>query len=36
MVGPVDARVLGDQAGHLTLNEMRAADEALELVLDLG
>jgi mRNA interferase MazF len=35
MVGAVDARALGDQAGHLTLNEMRGVDDALLLVLDL-
>ena len=36
MVGAVDARMLGRQVGHLTLDEMRSVDEALELVLDLG
>lgn len=36
MVGAVDARMLGDRVGHLTLDEMRMLDEALELVLDLG
>jgi len=36
MVGPVDARVLGEQVGQLTLDEMRSVDDALELVLDLG
>jgi mRNA interferase MazF len=35
MVGPVDARALGEHVGHLTLDEMRAVDDALELVLDL-
>ena len=35
MVGAVDARVLGEQVGHLTLGEMRSVDEALALVLDL-
>lgn len=30
----VDARMLGDQVGHLTLDEMRMVDEALELDLD--
>ncbi len=35
MVGAVDARSLGDQVAHLTLDEMRDVDEALELVLDL-
>jgi mRNA-degrading endonuclease toxin of MazEF toxin-antitoxin module len=36
MVGAVDARLLGDRVGHLTLDELRGVDEALELVLDLG
>ena len=36
MVGAVDARVLGDQVAHLTVGEIRAIDEALELVLDLS
>ena len=36
MVGAVDARVLGRQIGHLTLDELRRIDEALLLVLDLG
>ncbi len=36
MVGPVDVRLLGAPAGHLTLDEMRAVDDALELVLDLA
>jgi mRNA interferase MazF len=36
MVGPADARMLGKQTGHLTLDEMRSIDDALELVLDLG
>ena len=35
MVGAVDARVLGKQVGHLTLDEMRGVDDALSLVLDL-
>ena len=35
MVGPVDARSLGDQVGHVTLDEMRSVDDALQLVLDL-
>jgi mRNA interferase MazF len=35
MVGPVDGRALGAQVGHLTLEELRAVDDALELVLDL-
>jgi mRNA interferase MazF len=36
MVGAVDARVLGEHAGHLALDELRAFEEALELVLDLA
>jgi mRNA interferase MazF len=36
MVGAVDARALGEQVGHLTLNEMRSVDDALQLVLDIG
>jgi mRNA interferase MazF len=35
MVGAVDARALGKQVGHLTLEEMRNVDDALALVLDL-
>lgn len=35
MVGAVDARALGKQVGHLTLDEMRGVDDALLLVLDL-
>jgi mRNA-degrading endonuclease toxin of MazEF toxin-antitoxin module len=35
MVGAVDARALGERAGHLTLDETRAVDDALQLVLDL-
>lgn len=33
MVGAVDARVLGDQVGHLTRPELRAVDDALLLLL---
>lgn len=36
MVGVVDARALGAQVGHLTLDERRRVDDALELVLALG
>ena len=36
MIGAVDARALGPQVGHLTLDEMRSIDDALVLVLDLG
>ena len=35
MVGAVDARALGESIGHLTLDEIRSVDDALELVLDL-
>ena len=35
MVGAVDARALGERIGHLTLDEQRTIDEALQLVLDL-
>jgi len=36
MVGSVDSRVLGEPTGHLTMDEMRAVDEALLLTLDLS
>ncbi len=36
MVGAVDMRMLGAHLGHLTLDELRAVDDAIELVLDLG
>lgn len=36
MVGAVDARALGEYTGHLTLDELHAVDDALELVLDLA
>jgi mRNA interferase MazF len=35
MVGAVDVRMLGDQVAHLTRDEMRSVDDALQLVLDL-
>ncbi len=35
MVGAVDARKLGDQVTHLTVDELAAVDDALSLVLDL-
>lgn len=35
MVGAVDARLLGDRVGHLTVDDMRSVDDALLLVLDL-
>ncbi len=34
-VGALDATWLGQRVGHLTLDEQRAVDEALQLVLDL-
>jgi mRNA interferase MazF len=36
MVGAVDARHLGAQVGHLSHDELRAVDDALSLVLDIG
>ncbi len=36
MVGVVDAWMLGEQVGHLTFDEIRSIDDALQLVLDLG
>jgi mRNA interferase MazF len=35
MLGAVDARALGEQVAHLTLDEMRNVDDALLLVLGL-
>lgn len=35
MVGAVDARALAERVGHVTLDELRSIDDALELVLDL-
>ncbi len=35
MVGAIDTRALGKRIGHLNLEEMRAIDDALLLVLDL-
>jgi mRNA interferase MazF len=35
MTGAVDARALGEQVAHLSLEERRAVDDALLLVLDL-
>ena len=35
MLGAVDVRKLGDQVGHLSPDELRNVDDALELVLDL-
>lgn len=36
MAGAVDGRRLGKAVGHLSLDEIAAVDDALELVLDLG
>jgi mRNA interferase MazF len=36
MAGAVDARAIGEQVGHLSIEELRAVDESLELVLDLA
>ena len=36
MVGVVDARALGRRVGTLTHNELRAFEDALQLVLDLA
>jgi mRNA interferase MazF len=36
MVGAVDSRRMGRQVGHLTLDEIRAVDDALGLVLALS
>ena len=33
MVGAVDARALGDPVGHLTLDELRAVEDGLLLLL---
>lgn len=35
MVGAVDSRALGNRIGHLTFDELRSVEDALELVLDL-
>jgi mRNA-degrading endonuclease toxin of MazEF toxin-antitoxin module len=35
MVGAIDARALGEQVAHLTLEDMRRVDDGLQLVLDL-
>ncbi|HET8862565.1 MAG TPA: type II toxin-antitoxin system PemK/MazF family toxin [Solirubrobacterales bacterium] len=36
MVGSVDGRAIGDRVAHLSIDELDAVDEGLELVLDLG
>ena len=35
MVGAIDARGLGEQVGHLSLDELRAVEDGLLLVLGL-
>jgi mRNA interferase MazF len=35
MVGAVNTRALGKRVGHLSADELRAVEDALELVLDL-
>jgi mRNA interferase MazF len=35
MVGAIDARTLGESAGNLTHEELKAVEDALPLVLDL-
>jgi mRNA-degrading endonuclease toxin of MazEF toxin-antitoxin module len=35
MIGAIDARALGERAGHLTHDELRVVEDALLLVLDL-
>jgi mRNA interferase MazF len=36
MVGAVDSRRLGEQAGQLTYEELRSVEDAIRLVLDLS
>ena len=36
MVGAIDARSLGERVAHLSFEEMRAVDDALQLVLELS
>jgi mRNA-degrading endonuclease toxin of MazEF toxin-antitoxin module len=36
MIGAIDVQALGEHVGHLAVDEMRAVDDALELVLDLA
>jgi mRNA interferase MazF len=35
MVGAIDARALGERAGHLSREELRTVEDALLLVLDM-
>jgi mRNA interferase MazF len=36
MVGAVDGRALGNQVAHLSLDEIKAVEDGLQLVLDLA
>ncbi len=36
MIAAIDARALGTRIGHLTFDEQRSLEEALQLVLDLS
>jgi mRNA-degrading endonuclease toxin of MazEF toxin-antitoxin module len=36
MVGAIDVRALGEHVGHASADEMKAVDEALQLVLGLS
>jgi mRNA interferase MazF len=36
MIGAVDARSLGEHVGHLCDDELRAVEDGLSLVLDIG
>jgi mRNA-degrading endonuclease toxin of MazEF toxin-antitoxin module len=36
MVGAVESRSLGERVGHLTPDERRVVDDALDLILDLA
>ncbi len=36
MVGAIDARALGERVCHLTYDELRTVDDALQLVLELS
>jgi mRNA-degrading endonuclease toxin of MazEF toxin-antitoxin module len=35
LVGAIDAKALGERVAHLTLEDMRRVDDALQLVLAL-
>lgn len=36
MIGAVDTRAIGKQVAHLSLDDLQAVDEGLQLVLDLS